>query len=272
MQTRNSFAVSLLASVVVLSACAEDLTTEKATWEATQKEWAAKVEKTKKSQAELDAKLKAFVVPEGETALVAAKADVEKSVAGMGTALVDAEKAMGAAKANIDGLIAKGKKVQLEVALGTTKSSVDGVLSRADSLVNAGASGLEQLERKLATAKAEGDAAKSRTEAWAGEVKKKGGMMSIDDIVFAADALTVEKSRVALTSLVATLKACAELRVEVTVTANSDAAELSTKRAEALKAYLVGKTVDAAVFATVTGKSEKDAEEKVAVTVTTPCK
>lgn len=270
MQTRSS--LSLLASIVVLSACAEDLSGEKATWEATQKEWAGKVEKTKKAHDELLAKLKAFQVPEGEAALVTEKQGVEKSMEGIVSAIADAEKAIGAAKANIDGLIAKGKRVQLEVALGTTKTSVDGVLSRASSLVSAGSSGLEQLERKLATAKAEGEAAKSRTEAWAGEVKKKGGMMSIDDIAFAADAITVEKSRVALSSLVTTLKTCAELRVELTVTANSEAAELSTKRAEALKAYLVGKTVDAAVFAKVTGKSEKDADEKVAVAVTTPCK
>lgn len=266
---------SVLFSVVLLSfvACQEDLTTEKTKWESIQKEWSAKVEKTKKVQAELDTKLKAFTLPEDQPELAADKANLDKSDAAITAALADAEKAIGGAKANIDGLIAKGKRLPVEVALGSsTKTSVDGVLARADSLASAGISSLEQLERKVATAKAEAEAAKSRTAAWAGEVKKKGGMVSVDDLVFTADALTVEKSRVPLTSLVATLKTCPELRVEVLVTANSDSAELSTKRADALKAYLTGKGVDAAVFAKSAGKSEKDADEKVAVTVTTPCK
>jgi outer membrane protein OmpA-like peptidoglycan-associated protein len=266
------FAVSLLAAVAVFSACQEDLTAEKAKWETIQKEWSAKVEKTKKGQAELTEKLKVAPVPAEETELVADKAALEKAEAGIGAAIADAEKAIGAAKANIDGLIAKGKKVPVEVALGNTKSSVDGVLSRAESLVNASTEQLEQLNRKVTTAGAEREAAKSRTAAWAGEVKKKGGLMSIDDLSFNADQLAIDKSRVALTSLLATLKTCPELRVEVVVTAASESAELSTKRADALKAYLTGKGIDAAVFAKVTGTSVKEADEKVAVTVTTPCK
>lgn len=273
MQTRSlPFAVSLLAAVAVFSACQEDMTAEKTKWESIQKDWAAKVEKSKKSQTELTEKLKAYVVPPEETELAAEKAALDKALEASAVGIADAEKAIAAAKANIDGLIAKGKKISVEVALGNTKTSVDGVLSRAESLVNAGLSSLENLGRKVTTAGAEREAAKSRTAAWAGEVKKKGGVMVIDDLVFTADSLLVEKSRVALTSLIATLKSCPELRVEVVLTAASESPEFSTKRVENLKTYLTGKTVDAAVFAKTTGSSVKEGDEKVSVTVTTPCK
>ncbi|MFT3712662.1 MAG: hypothetical protein QM817_33855 [Archangium sp.] len=264
--------MSLLVAVAVFSACQEDLTAEKAKWDSIQKEWSTKVEKTKKGQTELTEKLKVAAIPAEETELVAEKAALDKSAEGITTAIADAEKSIGTAKASIDGLIAKGKKVPVEVALSGTKSTVDGVISRAESLVNAGSASLEQLLRKVTTAGAEREAAKSRTAAWSGEVKKKGGLMAIDDLVFNADQLAVEKSRVALTSLQATLKTCAELRVEVVVTAVSESAELSTKRADALKAFLTGKGIDAAVFAKVSGTSVKEGDEKVAVTVTTPCK
>lgn len=273
MQTRSlPFAVSLLAAVAVLSACQEDLTTEKTKWDTIQKDWAAKLEKSKKSQTELSEKLKAYVVPAEETELSAEKAALDKALEASAGAIADAEKAITTAKTNIDALIAKGKKIPVEVALGNTKSSVDGVLSRAESLVNAGHASLDTLGRKVTTAGAEREAAKSRTAAWAGEVKKKGGVMVIDDLVFVADSLLVEKSRVALTSLIATLKTCAELRVELVLTAASESPEFSTKRVENLKTYLTGKTVDAAVFAKATGSSVKEGDEKVTVTVTTPCK
>ena len=53
MKRSSPFAVSMLAAVVVFAACQEDLTNEKAKWDSIQKEWAGKVEKTKKGQAEL---------------------------------------------------------------------------------------------------------------------------------------------------------------------------------------------------------------------------
>lgn len=268
----SRFVAPLFVSVVVLTACAEDLTEQKTQWDAMQKDWAAKVEKVKKSHEELLAKTKGFALPAGDEALAGEKAALDKAIEGTAAGMEAADKAIGAAKASIDGLIAKGKRVPVEVALGTTKSTVDGSLARAASLVSAAGENFEQLEKKMAVLKAEGDATKSRSEAWAGEAKKKGGMLSIDDVAFTADQVNVDKSRVALNSLVATLKACGELRVELAVTANSEAADLGGKRAEALKAYLTGKGVDAAVLAKVSGKAEKDAEEKVSVSVTTPCK
>ena len=273
MQTRSlPLAVSLLAAVAVFAACQEDLTAEKTQWDGIQKEWAAKVEKTKKAQLDLTEKLKGFEVPADETELAAEKASLEKALEGSAAAMTEAEKSMATAKANIDGLIAKGKKISVEVALGNTKTSVDGVLSRAESLVNAGNASLEQLGRKVTTAAAEREAAKSRTAAWAGEVKKKGGVMMIDDLIFVGETLLVEKSRVPLTSLVATFKTCPELRVELVLVAATDSAEVSTKRVEALKTYLTSKAVDAAVLAKATGSSVKEGDEKVTVTVTTPCK
>ncbi|MFO0595077.1 MAG: hypothetical protein U0228_07230 [Myxococcaceae bacterium] len=276
MPTRLPYAstVALFAALAFASftGCQEDMTAEKARWDGMQKEWATKLEATKKGHAELAEKLKAVAAPEGEGELVAARNALNEQLTAGEKAITEAEKAVGEAKANIEGLIAKGKKVPVEVALGNVKNSVDGHVMRASSLVNAGNEQLEQLDRKMQTLKAEGEAAKSRTSAWAGEVKKKGGMLAIDDIVFQGEGLVADKSRVALTSLVATLKTCAEVRVEVAVTAVSDVADLGSKRAEALKGYLTGKGVDAAVLAKVSGTSAKEGDEKVAVNITTPCK
>lgn len=269
MQTRSLlFAVTVFA----LAACQEDLTEEKATWDTTTKAWGARVEKMKKGHDELAAKVKAFTVPENEAGLLAEKALLDKAVETGTTAITAAEHEMASAKSTIEGLISKGKKVQLEVALGNTKNTVDGTLARAESLVSSANSALETLTQKTSSAKASGAAAKSRTDAWLAEVKKKGATVLVDDVVFAGEALDVEKSKVALTSLIATLKSCADLKVELTVVALGEAADLGTKRAEAIKAHLTANGVNAAVLAKVSGTAAADAENKVSLAVTTPCK
>lgn len=269
MQTR----ILLLAvTALALTGCPEDLSTEKATWDTTTKGWGDRMDKLKKGQDELSAKVKAFTVPESETGLVADKADLARAVETGTTAITAAEHEMQTAKATIEKLISNGKRVQLEVALGTTKSTVDGTLARAESFVSSANSALETLTKKVAAARASGDAAKSRTDAWLNEVKKKGAAILVDDLVFVGEGLDVEKSKVALTSLVATLKSCADLKIELTVVALGEAADLGTRRAEAIKAHLTTNGVNAAVLAKVVGSAVKEGEEKVSLAVTTPCK
>ncbi|MDP1827047.1 MAG: hypothetical protein Q8L48_27485 [Archangium sp.] len=259
-------------SVLSFTGCPEDMSTEKATWDTTTKGWADRMDKMKKGHDELAAKVKAFTVPESEAALVADKADLTKAVETGTTAITAAEHEMQTAKTTIEKLISNGKKVQVEVALGTTKSTVDGTLARAESMVSSANSALETLTKKVAAAKASGDAAKSRTDAWLNEVKKKGAAIIVDDLVFAGEGLDADKSKVALSSLVATLKSCADLKVELTVVALGEATDLGTKRAEALKTYLTTNGVNVAVLAKVAGSAVKEGEEKVSFAVTTPCK
>lgn len=269
MQTRSLlFAAALFA----FAACQDDLTEEKGRWDASVKDWAARQEKVKKGHEELLAKVKTVTVPEGDAALAADKAALDKSVTSATEAVKDIDHHLTTSGNVMKGLFEKGKKVPVEVALSAEKAEVDGAVSKAQSLVDATGQMLTMLENKVAAAKASADAAKSRTEAWAGEVKKKGGMLAIDDIVFNAEALNVEKSKVALTSLLATLKACPELKVEFAVTALGEAADLGSKRADALKAWVTSNGVDAAVVAKVSGTVVKEGDEKVGVTVTTPCK
>ena len=269
MQTRTLlFAVTAL----TLVACPEDMTTEKATWEATTAGWAARLEKTKKSQDEVSAKVKAFTVPESDAALVAVKADLDKAVMSGTTAITAAEHEVATAKTTMEGLFSAGKKVRVEVALGNTKTTVDGSISHAESKVSSANSALEALVQKLASSKANGEATRSRTDAWLAEVKKKGAMLSIDDLVFMGQAVDVEHSKVALGSLIATLKSCADLRVELSAVARSDVADLGTKRAEALKAHLLANGVAAATLAKVAGSVVGEGDEKVSVNVTAPCK
>jgi hypothetical protein len=73
-------------------------------------------------------------------------------------------------------------------------------------------------------------------------------------------------------SLVGFFKTCDTLKADVLVVAGGEAADLGTKRAEALKAALTGAGVDAKVFGKVEGKVEAEAAEKVTLTVAAPCK
>lgn len=269
MQSRKLlFAVTAL----VLTACPEDMTDEKTTWATTTAGWTARMEKMKKGHEELAGKVKAFVVPESEAELAAEKAALDKSVETGSTAITAAEHEMSTAKTTMDGLFEAGKKVRVEVALGTTKSTVDGTLSRAESLISAANSGLETLEKKVAAAKATGDAMKARTDAFTAEVKKKGATVTLDDVSFAGEAIDLEKSKVPLASLAAALKTCGELKVDLTVMARGEAADLGTKRADALKSYLTGAGVNAAALGKITGTVAAEGDETVAVLVATPCK
>lgn len=265
---------TLMFAVTALSffSCQEDMTEQKASWETTTKGWTTRFEKVKKGHDELAAKVKDFTVPENEPALVADKTALDESVKSGTTAITAAEHELASAKTTMDSLFAAGKKVPVEVAMGNVKSTVDGPLARAESMVSSANSALDTLIKKVGTAKASGEAAKSRTDAWLAEVKKKGAMLSIDDLVFAGDVLDVEHSKVALTSLIATLKSCPDLRVELNAVARGEAADLGTKRAEALKAHLTGNGVAAATLAKVAGTVVAEGDEKVSVAVTTPCK
>jgi hypothetical protein len=262
------FALTCLA----VTGCQDDITTEKATWEAAKKDWSARLANIKKGHADLAVKVKAFAVPEGEAVLAAEKSAVDLSVETGTKSIAAVEKEVEAATTTIEGLIAKGKKLTLEVALGPAKSTVDGALAKAESLVNSANEALDMLSKKADAAQARAQAAKARADEWAAEMKKKGGQLAVPDVSFTEAAVDAEKSKVALSGLVAALKSCAELKVELTVTALGEVADLGSKRAEAVRAYLAANGVSASVVAKAVGSVVKEGEEKVAVAVTTPCK
>jgi hypothetical protein len=262
------FAVSLCA----LSACQEDLTEQKATWETRTKAWATRVDALKKGHEALAAKVKAFALPGEATALQGDKAALDKALETGSAAIANAEKELAGAKTSMDALIAQGKKVPVEVALTTAGNTVDGVLLKAESLVSATNEQLEQLGRKVEAAKAEAGAIKSRTDAWLGEVKKKGGTLMIEDLAFNGESIDLAKSRIALTSLATSMKACAELKADLTVVALGETADLATKRADSLKAQLAADGVNATVISKTVANVVKEGEEKVSFAVTTPCK
>lgn len=268
MQTRSLlFAVTLFS----LCACQDNLTEQKATWEAATKGWATKLDEAKKGHEALLAKMKD--VPEAHTdALKAEKADFEKRVATGGASITAAQTAVDAAKASMDKLMAQGKKVPVEVALSNTVSSVDGVVARAASFVSAANSDLETLKKSMEGEKKAGDAAAARTAAWTAETKKKGGPVPVEHITFAGSTIEVDKSKDSLDGLATALKSCAELKVELLVVAVGEEADLGSKRAEALKAHLTANGVNAASIAKAGGSVVKEGEELISFTVVSPCK
>jgi hypothetical protein len=269
MQIRN---VLFAVTVFSLSACQEDLTDQKAEWEGKTKSWSERVEKLKKGQEAMAAKVKAFTLPADATALQGDRAALDVAVQAAATAIAAGEKELASAKTSMDSLIAQGKKVPVEVALTNVGNTVDGVLLKAESLVSAANEHLGQLEKKVEAAKAEAGVIKSRTDAWLGEVKKKGGTLMIEDLAFKGDALDMAKSRVALTSLANSMKACAELKADLTVVALGETADLAAKRADSLKAQLAADGVNATVISKVVANVVTEGEEKVSFAVTTPCK
>jgi hypothetical protein len=260
------FAVTLVA----FAACHEDMTAEKATWETTHKAWTGRIEKMKNAHEELAAKAKGFSVPESEAALQLDKGLLDKAIDTAGAAIAEAEHEVVNAKTTIEGLIGQGKKVALQVALGPASSTVDGALARAESLVSACGATLDPLSARVAAANAAADAARARTAAWVNEMKKKG--VRTIELTFSADALDLEKSKDQLGDLVAALTSCAELKADLTVVALGDAADLGTRRAEGLKAYLLARGVSPTSIARTTGSVVAKGDEKVTVVVTAPCK
>ncbi|MGV3624834.1 MAG: hypothetical protein ACO1OB_28700 [Archangium sp.] len=260
---------SLLCAVTLFAfvGCQDDLTAEKQTWESNKAAWATKVDKLKKDQEALNAKLKTLVTAEGD----ADKAALDGTVNTANAALADAEKGLEAAKAQMEKAIADGKKVPVQVALGTTKTAVDGVLGKAESLLVAANGAIDTLNKKVADAKDAAAKAKARADAWVAEVKSKGGSLN-PEVKFKEAELDVAASKAELDGLVASLKACAELKTELTVAAVGGAADLAQKRADSLKAYLSANGVEAAVIGKTVAQTVKEGEDKVTVAVTTPCK
>lgn len=269
MQTRSALWVGTL---LVFAGCQDDLTEEKARWDASTKGWSVKFEQLKKDQAALAEKARGITLPIEEPGLAADLESAQSTVKNALTAITEGEHTLEDQKTAMAAVIGRGKKVPVEVALSSAQKAVDGVVAQATSLVSAGGEAIDLLSRKAATVKAELEASKSRTEAWSGELKKKGGLLAIDDLLFKGESVDADHSRVPLTSLIATLKACPELRVETTVTAVGEAADLGTKRADSLKTWLTTHGVDGAVISKLSGTQVGEGDEKVLVAVTTPCK
>lgn len=272
MQTRFTQPVFAALVAVALSGCPEALTEERAEFTNLQAEWTKRLDKSKAGLAELQGKVKAAAAMEaGEE-----KATLDRTLANAEKALADAEKAVAAAKADIQQGLDTGKSAQAQVALSTARTAADGALARVQSLVSAGGTALEAMEKKGTELKAAAEAAKAQAEAFlkaSGEaVKKKGASFDVAGVVFAGDAVDAAKSKTAMESLVGFFKSCDALKADVLVQAAGEAADLGAKRAEALKAALTGAGVDAKVFGKVEGKVEAGAEEKVSLTIAAPCK
>lgn len=267
MQTRS---LLFLVTLFLLAGCQDDLKEQKAAWDTTTRGWAAHVEKLKQDQAALTEKVKSLASSEQDAAVATERQAVDNAVKAVAAGIAEAETVIAKGKTTIDDLIARGKKLPLEIALNPTRNAVDGVLTRADSLINSASGAIDTFNRKAQAAKVAAEAARSRVQAWSGELKKKGGMISVDDLEFDQAQLAVDKSRIALDSLVATLKSCPELRTDLS--AGAPTAELGSARAEALKAWLTTNGVDPAVIAKTSGAAATDGDEKVTVTITTPCK
>jgi hypothetical protein len=273
MQMRFSQPVVAALVAVALSGCPEALTEERAEFTTLQAEWTKRIERSKTGLTELQGKVKAL--PPGDGA-AEEKATLDRTVGNAEKAVTDAEAAVAKAKTDIQAGLDTGKGAQAAVALSTARTAADGALARAQSLVTAGNTALEAYVKKGAELKAAAEAAKAQAAAFAtaaGEaVKKKGASFEVAGVVFAADAVDAVKSKTAMESLVGFFKTCDALKADVMVVAGGEAADLGTKRAEALKTALTGAGVDAKVFGKVEGKVEAEAAEKVTLTIAAPCK
>ncbi len=276
MQMRPTHAVlAATFAALSLSGCPADLGDERTELAGLTTEWNAKLGKAKTGLSELQGKVTALA---GADAAVVAeeKATLDRTVTNAANAVAEAEKTMTTSLAAIEAGLATGKSAQAQVALSSGRSTIEGALSRAQSLVAAGGTALQAVEKRMADQKdavAKAQAAAEALKKAADEaVKKKGASFAVPGLEFTAEALDAEKSKAALDGLVAFFKSCGDLKADLAVVAAGDAADLGTKRAEALKAALVAAGVDARALGQVSGSVEAEGAQTVTVTVAKPCK
>lgn len=260
-------------TLLAFSGCPADMADEKAELAKLTTGWEGRIQKAKAGLAELEGKVKA-VQGADAAALAEEKATLDRTLANATAAVSDAEKTLITSKASIEAGLATGKSAQAQVALSTGRTTIDGAISRAESLVKAGGTALQALEKKQADAAAEAARLKAQAEAFQqaadAAVKKKGATLDVAGLAFNAEALDAAASKTALDSLAGFFKTCPQLKVDVELTAAGEAEELGSKRAEALKAALTAAGVDAKALGKVMGRN--DDADKVTLTVATPCK
>lgn len=258
---------ALVASVVFVSACAEDLTAINATWATAEEGFKKAVAEATAAGTGLGEKAKAFAIAEGDATGAGLKATFDKALADHGAAVNELGKAASDTAAAVAGAQEQKKimPVQEAITAGTTAfTSAQGKVAEAAKSAGAAFDALKAHVDAEAAKAAAANADPSAKDAEA--VKTAGGEAGGFTFVYTdKNAVDEAQSAASIQRLTKLLGSCDGLKVDLVATGAVDSA---TKRAEGLKKFMesnggkgkIGKATGA----------EGDGSTKVVVTA--PCK
>lgn len=159
MKLSHKTTLAALAAVALLAGCKEDLTQEKQGFEASMKEWTAKLDGFKKMHAELTTKVTAFELPAGMDSLAGLKTGLLEALKATGAALETAQKAIDSSKSSVDAAMQLGKKAPTQAAIDAAKTAVNAALVSVGNAIGKHGEAFADLGKQLDAAKAAAAAA-----------------------------------------------------------------------------------------------------------------
>ncbi len=280
MSTITLRSILFASTLALVAGCKDDVTKEKAAWDTTSKDFANQFDVAKKALDGLLAKAKALQVPADLNGGAAQKAAVDGAVKAAEGGVKAVEAALSTGKSAVDAAFAAGKRDAVVAAMDAAKTAISPALVKATEALGAATRQLGDLDKALTDAKAAADKAQAEAAAVTAMINetahKKGATVELAAIAFKGTEVDAEAapSKAELEKLAVFFKACelkADLKATV-VSAAKDAKAVSTKRGEAVKAWLVANGVDAKRIGKIDAHVAKDGAEKVTMTVETACK
>jgi hypothetical protein len=254
---------ALVASVVVVSACAEDLTAINATWATAEEGFKKSVAEATAAGADLTEKAKAFTIAEGDAAGAGLKATFDKALADHAAAATELGKAASDTAAAVTKAQEQKKILPVQEAITAGTTAFTAAQGKVGEAAKAAVAAFDALKAHVDAEAAKASAAATDPSAKDAEaVKAVGGEAGGFTFVYTdKNAVDEAQSAASIARLEKLLGACDGLKVDLVATG---AVASATARAEALKKFMEGKGGKGKI-AKATG-AEGDGSTKVVVT------
>jgi OOP family OmpA-OmpF porin len=245
-----------MALLLCATACADDLTQPQALWKGVDEQFTAQVGKLAGSAAELKARLGAL------PANTPGKDQAVAALAGVGPAVDAFKGAVEKAKLSVAQAMESKKLAVVTAAIEQAKAALDEAAGKAAAALDAAGKAVAAAKAKADELTAAAAAAVAAEKAAFDKAAKEGGSLDFSDIDFEAGSdkfsFARPESQQALDKLLAWAKSCPGLKFELVghTSREGDAKvnqKLSEKRAAAVKAWLVGKGVEAKAIVKTSG-------------------
>lgn len=258
---------ALVASVVVVSACAEDLTVINATWATAEEGFKKSIAEATAAGTELGDKGKALTVAEGDAAGAGLKASFDKALGDHGAAVTELGKAASDTAAAVAKAQEQKKIMPVQEALTAGTTAFTAAQGKVAEAAKAAVTAFDALKAHVDAEAAKKSAAAADPAAKDAEaVKAAGGEAGGFTFVYTdKGAVDEAQSAASIGRLTKLLASCDGLKVDLVATGAVDSAKV---RAESLKTFMDGKGGKGKI-GKATG-AEGDGSTKVVVTA--PCK
>jgi hypothetical protein len=258
--------IALVSSVVIVSACAEDLTAVNATWATAEEGFKKAVTEATAAGTDLGEKAKALALKEGDTAGTELKAAFDKAIGEHTAAIAGMTKAAGDAAAAVASAQEQKKILPVQEAITSGSAAFTAAQGKATEAAKAAIAALDALKAHVDAEAAKANTAVDPAAKDAEAVKAAGGEATGFTFVYTdKNAIDEAQSAASIERLTKLLASCDGLKVDLVATGAVDAA---TARAESLKKFMDGKGGKGKI-----GKaSGAEGDGSTKVVVTAPCK